>query len=207
MRHFLYKITTKKEKRSDLIFLPEERETILELFTVRIFVGSSQNMGPGVLFFPIFFCLNFCRYSAVLLFSNECTTHCWSADRVCKEIISLGYALYSVYSFQCDLCDENYVGFTARHLHQCISEHCYSAIGKHLETQHDNKKPKIDHLFKVLKKCRSKFDCLIYEMLFIKDIKPSLNTKSDSICAKLFTWHFRFFFLLFLLSYFWVLYP
>ena len=92
-----------------------------------------------------------------------------------------------VYSFQCDLCDANYVGFTARHLHQRISEHRYSAIGKHLETQHDNKRAKIDHLFKVLKKCRSKFDCLIYEMLFIKDIKPSLNTQSDSIRAKRFT--------------------
>ena len=92
-----------------------------------------------------------------------------------------------VYSFQCDLCDANYVGFTARHLHQRISEHRYSAIGKDLETQHDNKRAKIDHLFKVLKKCRSKFDCLIYETLFIKDIKPSLNTQSDSIRAKLFT--------------------
>ena len=66
-----------------------------------------------------------------------------------------------VYSFQCDLCDANYVGFTARHLHQRIREHHYSAIGKHLDTQHDNKRAKIDHLFKVLKKCRSKFDCLI----------------------------------------------
>ena len=92
-----------------------------------------------------------------------------------------------VYSFQCDLYDANYVGFTARHLHQRISEHRYSAIGKHLETQRDNKRAKIDHLFKVLKKCRSKFDCLIYEMLFIKDIKPSLNTQSDSIRAKLIT--------------------
>ena len=44
-----------------------------------------------------------------------------------------------VYSFQCDFCDENYVGFTARRLHQRISEQRYSAIGKHLETKHDNK--------------------------------------------------------------------
>ena len=92
-----------------------------------------------------------------------------------------------VHSFQCDLCDANYVGFTARQLHQRISEHRYSAIRKHLETQHGNKRAKIDHLKKVLKKCRSKFDCQIYEMLFIKDIKPSLNTQSDSIRAKLFT--------------------
>ena len=70
-------------------------------------------------------------------------------------------------------CDANYVGYTARHLHQCIGEHRYSAIGKHLETQHGNNRQKIDHLFKVLRKCKSKFDCLVYEMLYIKDIKPS----------------------------------
>ena len=58
-----------------------------------------------------------------------------------------------------------------------------SAIGRHLEIYHGNKRAKINHL----KKFRSKFDCLIYEILFIKDIKPSLNTQSDSIRAKLFT--------------------
>ena len=38
-----------------------------------------------------------------------------------------------VYKFQCDLCDTDYVGYTTRHLHQCIAEHKYSAIGRHLE--------------------------------------------------------------------------
>ena len=28
-------------------------------------------------------------------------------------------------------------------------------------------------------------NCLIYEMFFIKKIRPCLNTQSDSICAKL----------------------
>ena len=107
----------------------------------------------------------------------------------------------SVYLFQCDLCDANYVGYTARHLHQRISEHRYSAIGKHLETQHGNNRTKTDHLFKVLRKCNSKFDCLVYEMLYIKDIKPSLNTQADSIRAKLFTWHFRTFFFSYCVSY------
>ena len=37
-----------------------------------------------------------------------------------------------VYKFACDLCDADYVGYTARHLHQRIVEHKYSAIGKHL---------------------------------------------------------------------------
>ena len=99
-----------------------------------------------------------------------------------------------VYLFQCDLCNANYVGYTARHLHQRISEDRYSAIGKHLETQHSNNRTKTDHLFKVLRKCNSKFDCLVYEMLYIKDIKPFLNTQAASIRAKLVTWNFRTFF-------------
>ena len=44
-----------------------------------------------------------------------------------------------------------------------------------------------DKQFSVLKKCRSKFDCLIFEMLFIKELKPGLNTQKDSVRAKLFT--------------------
>ena len=89
-----------------------------------------------------------------------------------------------VYLFQCDLCDANYVGFTTRDLHQRIREHCYSAIGKHLETQHGNNRAKTNHLnFKVLKKCNSKIDCLVYGILYIKDIKPSLKTQADSIRA------------------------
>ena len=54
------------------------------------------------------------------------------------------------------------------------SEHRYSASGKHLTTTHglDKSKP-TDHLFQVLKI----FDSLIYEMLFIKDTYPSLNTR------------------------------
>jgi len=41
--------------------------------------------------------------------------------------------------------------------------------------------------FYVLKKCSSKFNCLVYEMLFIRKLKPSLNVQSDAINAKLFT--------------------
>ena len=41
-----------------------------------------------------------------------------------------------VYSFTCDLCDLEYVGFTARHLHQRIAQHKNSAIGKQFSTAH-----------------------------------------------------------------------
>ena len=36
-----------------------------------------------------------------------------------------------VYNYKCDLCDAEYVAYTSRHLHHCIDEHRYSAIGKH----------------------------------------------------------------------------
>ena len=114
------------------------------------------------------------------------------------------------YLFQCDLCDANYVGYTARHLHQRISEHRYSAIGKHLETQHGNNRTKTDHLFKVLRKCNSKFDCLVYEMLYIKDIKPSLNTQATPFAPNYLRdcfVHFFYFFFLLLCFLPWELYP
>ena len=86
-----------------------------------------------------------------------------------------------VYKFECDLCDADYVGYTTRHLHQPIK------IGRHLEEHGLSKTDLDDKQFSVLKKCRSKFDCLIFEMLFIKELNPHLNTQKDSIRAKFFT--------------------
>ena len=91
-----------------------------------------------------------------------------------------------VYKFQCDLCDVGYVGHTCRHLHQRIEEHKGSMIGQHIK-EHGEDTARVDGCFKVLKKCRSKFECLLFEMLFITDIRPSMNKQSDSIRAKLIT--------------------
>ena len=91
-----------------------------------------------------------------------------------------------VYSFLCDLCDADYVGYTARHIHQRIVEHKNSAIGKHLVEAHGQLGNPNESQFRILRKCQTKFECLIYEMLFIKEINPSLNTQADSIRAKLF---------------------
>ena len=44
----------------------------------------------------------------------------------------------------------------------------------------------MDFNFSILLKCKGKFDCLIFEMLFIRDLKSSLNTQIDSIKARLF---------------------
>ena len=78
-----------------------------------------------------------------------------------------------VYEFICDLCDTNYIGYTCRHLHQRVEEHKHSVIGKHFRDAHGLTPTNLIKNFKVLKKCRSKLDCLMYEMLWIKNKVPS----------------------------------
>ena len=92
--------------------------------------------------------------------------------------------------------DAEYVrGYTSWHLHQRIDEHHHSPIGKHLKNVHGLKTiGDLSSNVSVLKKCR-KLDWPIYEMLFIKEKKPSLNTQSDSIRAKLFVSHIFIFFI------------
>ena len=92
----------------------------------------------------------------------------------------------AVYEFRCDLCDTDYIGYTRRHLHQRVEEHKHSVIGKHLKDEHNLNPSNLREKFKILKKCRSKLECLIFEMLFIQKKRPKLNTQADSIRAKLF---------------------
>ena len=75
----------------------------------------------------------------------------------------------------------DYVGFTNQHLFQRINEHTNSrsSVGKHMKLQHGVQWPTIAENFTVLKKCRSKLDCLFYEMLVLKELKPSLNVQPD----------------------------
>ncbi|XP_067039590.1 uncharacterized protein [Acropora muricata] len=93
-----------------------------------------------------------------------------------------------VYKFKCDLCDAGYVGITRRHLHQRVDEHRHtsSSIGKHFRDKHSSTPKDLTTNFTILKKCNSKFDCLIYEMFFINELRPSLNVQRDSIRAKVF---------------------
>ena len=55
-----------------------------------------------------------------------------------------------------------------------------------LKEAHGVASTSLEEMFSVLKKCCGKMDCLIHEMLFIRERKPKLNTQSDSIRAKLF---------------------
>ena len=90
-----------------------------------------------------------------------------------------------VYSFTCDLCDSD----SALQLDtsgQRIVEHKNSAIGKHFSTAHGDTSLLKESQFRFLKKCQEKLYCLVYEMPFIKQPNPCLNTQTDSIRAKLF---------------------
>ena len=61
-----------------------------------------------------------------------------------------------------------------------------SVIRKHFEDEYNLRPSNLRENFKILRKCRSKLECLIYEMLVIKKKRPKLNTQSDSIRAKVF---------------------
>ena len=81
----------------------------------------------------------------------------------------------------------DYIDYTRRHLFQRIEEHKHSAIGKNLHDARSQRNKDLQEQFTILKKCRAKFECLNYEMLFIQEDKPVLNNQSDSIKAKLFS--------------------
>ena len=80
-----------------------------------------------------------------------------------------------VYESKCDLCDTNYIGYT-RQLHQRVKEHKHYAIGKHHNVTPSN----LRENFTILKKCRSKLQCLNFEMLHNGKKRPELNTQPDN---------------------------
>ena len=94
------------------------------------------------------------------------------------------------YQFKCNLCDiGSYVGYTRGHLYARVDGHrsTSSSVSKHYDNDHAGAVPEdLLSCFKVVKKCMNKFDCLVNEMLYIKQLTPSLNVQTDSIHAKVF---------------------
>ena len=86
--------------------------------------------------------------------------------------------------FKFDQCEAGYVGYTTRHLYQRIEQ--TSVAGTHFREIHGKNPSDLSKNFSVLRKCKNKFDCLVHEMLLIKQYKPNLNGESDSIKSKLF---------------------
>jgi len=66
-----------------------------------------------------------------------------------------------IVSFQCDLCDTGYVGYTRGHLHTRVERHRQkaSSICKHYHGQHGEVPKDLLARFSILKKCTKKFDC------------------------------------------------
>ena len=58
-----------------------------------------------------------------------------------------------------------------------ITEDKYLAIGKLLQEVLGDKNLLNEDQFRVLKKCHGKFENLLYEMVFIEELRPSLNTQ------------------------------
>ena len=52
--------------------------------------------------------------------------------------------------------------------------------------KHSSAPKGLSNNFSILKKCKSKFDCLVFQMFFINELRPSLNVQSDSLRAKAF---------------------
>ena len=75
-----------------------------------------------------------------------------------------------VYSFQCDPCDAGYVAGTHSDIYIIVEKDPLkqqsSAIAKHYKNVHRTMPLDLLKRFEMLKKCRNKFDCLVYEMLF-----------------------------------------
>ena len=93
-----------------------------------------------------------------------------------------------VYKFECDLCDAGYAGYTSRRLHQRIEElkGASSSIGQHFRVKHFSAPKDLEKNFSILKNCKSRFDCLAFEILFINELRASLHVQSDSIRTKVF---------------------
>ena len=102
-----------------------------------------------------------------------------------------------VYEFQCNSCDSNYIGYTSRHLHLRIEGHKYSVIVKHLKDKHNERPTNLHEQFTTLKRCRGKFECLIYEMLLIRKKRPTLNSRNGRLHSSE-TVHLNFLILLFI---------
>ena len=87
----------------------------------------------------------------------------------------------------------NFSGFQRFHVFALMS-----AIGRHLEQHGLLRTDLVDKQLSVLKKRRSKFDCLIFMMLFIKELNPKSlfapNYLRDSVCEYLVTTYFHFLF-------------
>ena len=123
----------------------------------------------------------------------ELSDHLFEIDlsnTVTVTVVVIVLAYWRWRAFRCNLCDTgSYVGYKRGHLYARVDGHkiTSSSVRKHYDNDHAGAVPEdLLSCFKVLKKCMNKFDCLVNEMLYIKQLTPSLNVQTDSIRAKVF---------------------
>ena len=177
---FLFELRLIENYQSKIIIIMEEKEVLLDIKQAIITLFVTKTIGIRK--------RRFNRSTVIIKQSED------------KNYISTNYIVEQrsepplvnqqslVYQFKCDLCDAGYADFTRRHVHQRVDEHSHTScsIGKHFRDKHSSTPEDLTTNFSILKKCNSKFDCLIYEMFFIIELRPSLNVQCDSICGKVF---------------------
>ena len=100
-----------------------------------------------------------------------------------------------VYYYKCGLCDANYVKYTADTSISAL-RNTKDCLQSGITLKSNMEQSQVTQLYrdsKILRKSHSKCTCLIYKMLFMKELKPTLHKQSDSIRAKLlisFLWYF-----------------
>ena len=91
-------------------------------------------------------------------------------------------------SFTCNLCNADFVDYTARHLHQCIIEHKNWVIGKYILEERGSLCHSNENQLHILRRCRAKCECPVHEMVFTKERRAcveALRKRTDSIRARL----------------------
>ena len=152
----------------------------LPLITLDLFEGNTQR--------PVESTWNSAIYGTIKHVPHTCLLSLICRNKRNHLKMSIKLRIINVpYSFL-HLYDAGYVGFTRRHLHQLVQEHRKStpSIGKHFRNKHSLAPRDLTKNFSVWKKSTNKFDCLIYEMFTIQELRPALNVQSDSIRAKVF---------------------
>ena len=101
-----------------------------------------------------------------------------------------------IYQINCGLCQERYVGESCRTLHDRMSEHlrfatnptCASykneALAIHYSEHHPDKEPELS--FELLDSERVTLIRKIKEAMFIYELNPSINDKSECIMLQRF---------------------
>ena len=85
-----------------------------------------------------------------------------------------------------DFCSDNKAVVEVLRSHTSRDSNLMVLLRLLFRVKHSSAPKGLSNNFSILKKCKSKFDCLVFQMFFINELRPSLNVQSDSLRAKAF---------------------